>query len=143
MLDKPRDPKIAEALQRYLDEAALTIVGDELQITLCPAGDILNCRENNPCIGRTWSLAEVMQDSASELALSAFLTRAATITDDRLADINDGKARAEDWEMPAVCAELLARRAGDRQRETVLAAVISELNATVEFYQQLRGIPRG
>jgi hypothetical protein len=39
------------------------------------------------------------------------------ISDDRLAQLIDHQATAWDWEVPVIAAELLALRAGQRQRE--------------------------
>jgi hypothetical protein len=43
-----------------------------------------------------------------------------TVSDDRLAQIVDGDVTAFAYEVPAIAAELLARRAGDRQREELI-----------------------
>jgi hypothetical protein len=43
-----------------------------------------------------------------------------TVSDDRLAQIIDHEVVWFDWEVPIIAAELLARRAGDRQREEAM-----------------------
>lgn len=44
------------------------------------------------------------------------------ITDDRLAEVVDGRSQASEWEVRVAFAELLAHRAGDHQREREYAA---------------------
>lgn len=66
-----------------------------------------------------WDLAKAARfEPAAVIDPQAYAvpTTPATIADDRLADITDGHAAATEWEARLIASELLARRAGDRQR---------------------------